>query len=128
MDLPEQMVGSQRGDGCQALGGSAPCWRPRSPWDLPGPGELLQAWPSSGSRSWLLGQARLLRFQPWTVAQAGAPCEEPERKPTLHAQLEAYEQQQVQKSEMLYESLRFLGVMSHFCIEAAEFDVLWFFF
>lgn len=35
------------GDGCQGLGGWAPCWHPRSPWDLPGPGELLQAWPSS---------------------------------------------------------------------------------
>lgn len=47
VDLPEQMVGSQRGDGCQGLGGSAPCRHPRSPWDLPGPGELLEAWPSS---------------------------------------------------------------------------------
>lgn len=46
--------------------------------------------------------------------------------PSMHAQLKAYEQQQVQKSEMVCESLRFLGVMSHFCIKAAEFDLFFF--
>lgn len=65
------------------------------------------------------------------MAQAGALCEEQgaarEKIHSVHAQLKAYEQQQVQKSEMVCESLRFLGVMSHFCIEAAEFHLLVFF-
>lgn len=99
---------------CQGLGS---CWRPG---------------PAVGSRSQLLGQAQLLRFQPWITAQAEAPCEEQgaarEKTHSVHAQLKAYEQQQDQKSEMLRESMRFLGVMSHFCIEAAEFDLLYFFF
>lgn len=92
---------------CQGLGS---CWRL-------GP---------AGSRSQLLSQAWLLWFQPWIVAQAGALCEEQgaarEKIHSVPAQLKAYEQQQVQKSEMV------LGVMSHFCIEAAEFHLLYFFF
>lgn len=99
---------------CQGLGS---CWRPG---------------PAVGSRSQLLGQAQLLQFQPWITAQAEAPCEEQgaarEKTHSVHAPLKACEQQQDQKSEMLRESMRFLGVMSHFCIEAAEFDLLYFFF
>lgn len=99
---------------CQGLGS---CWRPG---------------PAVGSRSQLLGQAQLLRFQPWITAQAEAPCEEQgaarEKTRSVHAPLKACEQQQDQKSEMLRESMRFLEVMSHFCIEAAEFDLLYFFF
>lgn len=99
---------------CQGLGS---CWRPG---------------PAVGSRSQLLGQAQLLRFQPWITAQAEAPCEEQgaarEKTHSVHTPLKACGQQQDQKSEMLRESMRFLGVMSHFCIEAAEFDLLYFFF
>lgn len=114
VDLPEQMVGSQRGDGCQGLGGSALCWRPRSPWDLPGPGELLEAWPSwEQIPAPLPGSASPTQ----AMAQAETPCEEQrtarEKTHSVHAQLKAYEQQQVQKSEMVCESLRFLEAMSH---------------
>lgn len=61
--------------------GSGSCWRP-------GP---------AGSRSQLLGQAQLLCFQPWIMAQAAALCEEQraarEKTHSVHAQLKAYEQQ-----------------------------------